>query len=125
MLPNLARYLNKTILVSIPALFDDALCRPYKLLGAEITGLWLQSEELTKRLLTSESGDMASLEPAVFVPFSQMAGVLVATAVPQQPTVTTAPPAPTGAPARSAPGGAEPKHEKYDEVQPKKGPKKH
>src|SRR5579864_7634433 len=79
MQPNLARYLNKTVLVSIPALFDDALCRPYKLLGAEITGLWLQSEELTNRLLTSESGDMANLEPAVFVPFSQMAGVLVAT----------------------------------------------
>ena len=47
MTPNLARYINKTVFVSIPALFDDAVCRPYKLLGAELNGLWLQSEELT------------------------------------------------------------------------------
>lgn len=124
---NLARYLNKTILVSIPALFEDPLCRPCTLLGAEITGLWLQSEELTDRLLPPESADLASLEPAVFVPFAQMVGVLVATAVAQQPPATTAPAAtaaPPG-PAKNVPSQAEPKHEHPGEGQPKKGPKKH
>jgi hypothetical protein len=116
MIPNLARYLNKTILVSIPALFDDPVCRPCTLLGAEINGLWLQSDELTQRLLPSESADLARLQPVVFVPFAQMGGVLVATAVPQQP-----PPAP----AATCPSPAEPKHEKPGEGQPKKGPKKH
>jgi|SRR5271157_4841553 len=114
--PNLARYLNRTILVCIPALFDDPLCRPCTLLGAEINGLWLQSEELTHRLLPSESADLASLQPVVFVPFAQIGGVLVATAVPQQPTP---------APATSGPSPAEPKHEKPGEGQPKKVPKKH
>src|ERR1700738_738250 len=91
MIPNLARYLNKTVLVSIPALFGDALCRPYKLLGAELNGLWLQSEELTNRLLPPEAADFARLEPVVFVPFAQMAGVLVATGVAAPPAAAAAP----------------------------------
>jgi hypothetical protein len=48
---NITRYLNKTVFVSIPALFEDGACRPFKLLGVEIYGLWLQSDELTQRLL--------------------------------------------------------------------------
>ena len=81
--PNLLRYLNKTLLVSIPALFDDGTARPYTLLGAEMNGLWLQSEELTNRLLTDDCGELAKMNPAVFVPFAQIAGVLIATSMPE------------------------------------------
>jgi hypothetical protein len=82
---NLARYLNKTLFVSIPALFEDGTARPYTLLGAEMNGLWLQSAELTDRLLRDESRELAKMSPAVFVPFAQIAGVLVATGVPAPP----------------------------------------
>ncbi|MFL9966302.1 hypothetical protein PQR02_35985 [Paraburkholderia sediminicola] len=80
--PNLARYLNKILFVSIPALFDDGTARPYTLIGAEMNGLWLQSEALTDRLLREDGRDLARMNPAVFVPFAQIAGVLVATSVP-------------------------------------------
>jgi len=39
MAPNLARYLAKAILISIPALLGDALCRLCKLVGAECAGI--------------------------------------------------------------------------------------
>ena len=84
MTPDVARYLNRTIFVSIPTLFEDGACRPFKLLGAELNGLWLQSDELARRLLPNDKQDFASLAPAVFVPFAQIAGVLVVTGMPQQ-----------------------------------------
>jgi hypothetical protein len=80
--PNLARYLNKTLFVSIPALFEDGAVRPYTLIGAELNGLWLQSEALSDRLLKEHGRDLAGMNPVVFVPFAQIAGVLVATSVP-------------------------------------------
>jgi hypothetical protein len=83
--PNLSRYLNKTLFVSIPALFEDGTVRPCTLLGAEINGLWLQSEELTDRLLRDEGRELSKLSPAVFVPFAQIAGVLIATTMPVSP----------------------------------------
>jgi hypothetical protein len=82
MTQNLARYLNKKIFVSIPAVFEDGTARPYTLLGAEINGLWLQSDELTDRLLRNEDCDLARMNPAVFVPFAQIAGVLIPTSLP-------------------------------------------
>lgn len=85
MTPRLTQYLNKTILVSIPALFEDGACRAYKLLGVEVQGLWLQSEELTRRLASKATEGHESLEPAVFVPFTQIAGVMVATRLPEVP----------------------------------------
>jgi hypothetical protein len=81
--PTIARYLNKTVFVAIPALFEDGVCRPFTLLGAELHGLWLQSDELTRRLLPADKRDLAAAAPAVFVPFAQIAGVLVATGPPQ------------------------------------------
>lgn len=77
-----SQYLNKTILISIPAVFDDAACRACKLVGVELQGLWLQSDELTQRLLADDQQGFASAAPVVFVPFAQIAGVLVPTAVP-------------------------------------------
>jgi hypothetical protein len=85
MIPNLARYLNKTVLVSIPALFEDGAARPYTLLGVEMNGLWLQSVELIDRLLRDEGRELVKLNPAVFVPFAQIAGVLVPTIEPATP----------------------------------------
>lgn len=89
MVPTIARYVDKIVLVSIPALFEDGVCRPFTLLGAELHGLWLQSDELTQRLLPEDKRDLLTkASVAVFVPFAQIAGVLVATGPapdPQQP----------------------------------------
>ena len=60
----LASYLNKTILVAIPALFDDGVCRPFTLLGAELHGLWLQSDELTQRLLPADKRELGATAAA-------------------------------------------------------------
>lgn len=91
MVPNLARYVNKTILVSIPMLFDDTVCRPVRLLGAELNGLWLQSDQLTERLAPDEPLS-ATTVTTVFIPFAQMAGVLIHLTAPVQSTETQAPP---------------------------------
>ena len=79
MTPKVTQFLNRTVLVSIPGLFDGGACRPFKLLGIEAQGLWLQSEELSRRLLAKEMHAFVVAEPAVFVPFAQIAGVLVPT----------------------------------------------
>jgi hypothetical protein len=77
MTPSIARYLHKTVFVAIPALFEDGACRPFILLGVELHGLWLQSAELTRRLLPRDQPGLADAPAAVFVPFAQIAGVLV------------------------------------------------
>jgi hypothetical protein len=79
MKPNLARFLNKTIYVSIPTLFEDGVGRPFRLVDAEFNGLWLQSDELTRLLAPDDGSQLASMCPVVFVPFAQIAGVLIAT----------------------------------------------
>jgi hypothetical protein len=82
-------------MVSVPALFDDGACRPFTLLGVELHGLWLQSDELTRRLLPHDKQDLATTASvAVFVPFAQIAGVLVSAGPaqgeqPQQPESTS------------------------------------
>jgi hypothetical protein len=78
----LGHFLNKTMLVSIPALFEDGACRSYKLLGVELHGLWLQSDDLSRRLLADDQQALVSASPAVFVPFAQIAGVLIPTTLP-------------------------------------------
>jgi hypothetical protein len=93
MVPSLGQFLNRTVLISIPALFGDGACRPYTLRGAELHGLWLQSDDLNGRLLlpdddsgerpqTREARHVAAAEPVVFVPFAQIAAVMVPTAAP-------------------------------------------
>ena len=79
MVPNIKRYLNMTVFVSIPILFEDGNCRAFKLVGTEANGLWLQSDGLSHRLLPDDKQDLASMAPVVFVPFAQIAGVLVTT----------------------------------------------
>lgn len=92
--PNIAHYLSKTVLVAIPALFADGACRPFTLLGVELHGLWLQSDELTRRLLPDDKYDLAGMPAAIFVPFAQIAGVLVtAGSAPEQQQPKSVPPA--------------------------------
>jgi hypothetical protein len=76
MTPKLTQYLNRSILVSIPVLFDDGRCRPFRLLGAEIHGLWLQSDELTGRLHPEKHGQTPA-RAAAFIPFAQIGAVLI------------------------------------------------
>lgn len=83
--PSLTRCVNRTVLVSIPALFDDAACRPYILEGIELHGLWLRSDELNERLLGENRGELLAANPVVFVPFAWIAGVVVPTAPPRPP----------------------------------------
>lgn len=77
----IGQFLGRTVLVSIPALFSDGVARPYTLAGFELHGLWLQSDDLSQRLLSEGTRDLAQAAPAVFVPFAQIAGVLVPTAL--------------------------------------------
>ena len=57
-------------------------------LGVELHGLWLQSDELAKRLLHSDLAIYTTLGPVAFVPFAQIASILFAT---RQPTPAEAP----------------------------------
>jgi hypothetical protein len=89
--PKIGRLLGRTVLVSIPALFSDGVCRAYTLVGFEVHGLWLQSQELNERLLNEEMREIAEASPVVFVPFAQIAGVLVPTDLPVTPPQEAAP----------------------------------
>jgi hypothetical protein len=83
----LSRYINDDILVSIPALFDDGKCRAFTLVGVELNGLWLQSDELAERLLHSDMREYQSAGPLAFIPFAQIAAVLFATRATAPPAV--------------------------------------
>ena len=72
MTPKVSHYLHRTVMVSVPALFNDGACREFTLLGAELHGLWLQSDELTRRLLPGDQQHLAATATAaVFVPDSR------------------------------------------------------
>jgi hypothetical protein len=75
MIPNLGKYVNKTILVSIPTLCGDVKCRPYKLKGVELIGLWLEGANLTSGFLAHENTSLAPTTWAFFIPYSQIACV--------------------------------------------------
>ena len=108
MTPNLTKYVNKTIFVSIPPLSGDLKCRPYKLMGVELIGLWLESADLTNGFLTKEHAAHTSTTWAFFVPYSQIACVCVGTTPPipagGTPTAQNQGPAQQ----RTAAGGASP-----------------
>jgi hypothetical protein len=113
MTPKVAHFLNRMVLVSIPSLFEDGAARPFKLLDIEAQGLLLQSDEATARLLTNEMQAYAATAPAIFVPFAQIAAVLMPTQAPAAilsvtRTVSAAPqqPAASGASKRRAASSA-------------------
>jgi hypothetical protein len=77
------QHLNRTILVSIPALFGDGKCRTYTLRGASEQGLWLESDDLSKRLpLATDRQNYAPAGFGAFIPFHQIAGVYLPTETP-------------------------------------------
>jgi hypothetical protein len=82
MTPKVSQYINKTILIAIPVLFDDGRCRPFKLIGVEVPGLWLQANDLAERLLPEAMQNYVTAEPVIFVPFAQIAGVVIPTRPP-------------------------------------------
>jgi hypothetical protein len=101
--PRLKQYINRSILVSIPALFEDGKCRDYILQSVEADGLWLSSNALAERLLT-EGGRTAQRVPLVFVPAAQISAIILPRpAAPMaQPGDAGATPAETGAAATVA-----------------------
>lgn len=76
MTAKLAHFLNKTILVSLPALFGDEEPRLCTLIGIEPYGLWLQSEELIKDLRLADQAPPGLTTVTAFFPFTQIAYVL-------------------------------------------------
>jgi len=101
MTPKLTQYLNKTILVSIPALFEHGSCQAYTLHGVEVHGLWLQSKELTRRLASEDIAGSETLDPVVFIPFAQVAGVMLATGPPEIPDIHPKPGSASAGPSQS------------------------
>jgi hypothetical protein len=79
MAPSLGKYLNKTIMVSIPPLSGDITCRSYKLAGIEIIGLWLEGADLARGFLPEEQKSQAPTTWAFFVPYSQIACIAIGT----------------------------------------------
>jgi hypothetical protein len=77
MLPKLKQYLNRSILVSIPTLFEDGICRAHTLQSIEADGLWLRSNELTARLLPEPDRKIAGSSQPVFVPAAQIAAIIL------------------------------------------------
>jgi len=77
--PNLSKYVNKTIFVSIPPLSGDVKCRPYKLTGVELIGLWLEGPDLTSGFLAHEHKSHTQTSWAFFIPYSQIACIAVGT----------------------------------------------
>ena len=81
MIPNLSAYINKTILVCIPALAEDGKCRPFTLVAIEMIGLWLEGPVLEERYLTHQHRDSAARDWKFFVPYSHLACVAMPTSV--------------------------------------------
>ena len=65
----LSKYLNRNVLVSIPALFDDGRCRAYTLRGVELHGVWLDLDELVTRLAPDQGKGIAATSHLSSSPF--------------------------------------------------------
>jgi hypothetical protein len=78
----LSQFLNRTVLVCIPLLHDDKRPRPYTLVGIEVSGVWLESEDLTKSLRPSGKREPPPMIKAAFIPFTQIAHILDGTYIP-------------------------------------------
>jgi hypothetical protein len=77
MTPKLKQYLNRTIMVSIPALFKDVKCRAYTLQAVEEGGLWLTSAALVDRLLPEREQATDATTPAIYVPAGQIGALIL------------------------------------------------
>jgi hypothetical protein len=77
MTPKLKRYINRTILVSIPSLFKHGKCKPYTLQAIETEGLWLSSPTLVDHLLPEADRGSASNSALVFVANTHIAALIL------------------------------------------------
>jgi len=69
MINTLGHHLNKSVFVSIPTIFDDESGHACVLVGIEVSGLWLEGEELANAL---QPEPKKRESPSVFVPFGQI-----------------------------------------------------
>ncbi len=101
---------NKTVLVSIPALFGDSEARQCQVVAAEPFGVWLVSGDLSARVLPHGAPEKSTAAPAIFVPFAQI-GAIVAIEPAPNPTLGLKPAAAAGSPAAApaAPAAAKSK----------------
>lgn len=81
MAPTFTSFLNKNVLVSIPAFFGDTQARSCQLVAAEMSGLWLISGDLNARLLGHVKSTEKADPQAVFIPFAQIAALIPAPSV--------------------------------------------
>lgn len=77
MAPNIGRYANKTILVSLRTSSGSGPCVPYKLIGVELVGLWLEGDELVSSYIGPQYGNAGAVGWLFFVPFAQIACVAI------------------------------------------------
>jgi hypothetical protein len=77
MTPRLRQYLNRIILVAVPAIFSDGRCHPYTLHAIEEDGLWLASDALLDRLCPDHESANAVNRPLVYVPSAQIAALIL------------------------------------------------
>jgi hypothetical protein len=78
MTPKLKQYINRTIMVSIPALFKHGKCQPCTLQSVEADGLWLTSTALVDKLIAGQDDAGAATQP-VYVPNAQIAALIFPT----------------------------------------------
>jgi hypothetical protein len=99
----LGQHLNKSVSVSIPIIFKDEASHACKLVGIEVSGLWLESEEFGSMLFPNLK---ESEPPRIFVPFGQILFLVEASGPKPQPPVSVdpTPRGPSGRPARTAAG---------------------
>lgn len=69
MIKMLDHHVNKIVMVSIPSMFGDDEPRNCRLVGVEVPGLWLESQEFSGALAAPDAHQHL---PAVFVPFTQI-----------------------------------------------------
>jgi hypothetical protein len=72
----LGHYLQKTILVSMPALTGTDSVLPCKLVDIEPFGLWLETDPFGEGVTPSARSDVTPGLQVVFVPFAHIAYVL-------------------------------------------------
>lgn len=107
-MPTLGSYLNQTILVSIPSVFEDGRPRPFKLVGIELCGLWLASSELAVKLHLREKGGASPSPVSALFPFAQIAYILERTpAVLSAAGATADVPPQASPPAKAGEGGGD------------------
>jgi hypothetical protein len=123
MAPSLGKYVNKTILVSIPPISGDVRCRPYKLTGVELIGLWLEGADLARDFLALEHKSDTPTTWTFFIPYSQIACVAIGTTPVVIPATGAAPAAQSQVSAPGAPATVEVKPSPTSSTASQKRPK--